>query len=296
MSNTRRAFTLIELLVVIAIIAILAAILFPVFAQAKQAAKKTADLSNLKQLGTALAIYQGDYDDHWPYADSVPAGWVSGTNYGDMYRWSSAQVIGPYEKSVEMLSSPLDAPYTPNPTFSAYFPTPPRKAKPISYIANSFSNDTIGAGSAYFPATVADYRGPIATGSYWARGPLPANAPTEAPVSSTEPTNPSSLIVLAGGSVQEDNFNFCPGSTNTETFSGCFGTGDLVWGWDGANLASGTYFGSANADALKAWRKGGNGSNFSFADTHAKNMAPGSLMTGPFQLNPKYFLVNSTGF
>jgi prepilin-type N-terminal cleavage/methylation domain-containing protein len=59
----RNAFTLIELLVVIAIIAILAAILFPVFAQAKVAAKKTVDLSNLKQLGTAMVMYAGDSDD-----------------------------------------------------------------------------------------------------------------------------------------------------------------------------------------------------------------------------------------
>lgn len=59
----KRAFTLIELLVVIAIIAILAAILFPVFAQAKAAAKSTATLSNIKQLGTAVHIYAADYDD-----------------------------------------------------------------------------------------------------------------------------------------------------------------------------------------------------------------------------------------
>ena len=58
-----RAFTLIELLVVIAIIAILAAILFPVFAQAKVAAKKTQSLSNVKQISTGLMIYSTDYDD-----------------------------------------------------------------------------------------------------------------------------------------------------------------------------------------------------------------------------------------
>jgi prepilin-type N-terminal cleavage/methylation domain-containing protein/prepilin-type processing-associated H-X9-DG protein len=58
----RRGFTLIELLVVIAIIAILAAILFPVFAQAKAAAKKTACLSNERQLGLAAQMYMTDYD------------------------------------------------------------------------------------------------------------------------------------------------------------------------------------------------------------------------------------------
>jgi len=61
-----RAFTLIELLVVIAIIAILAAILFPVFAQAKAAAKKTACLGQSKQLGTALMLYLSDYDSTYP--------------------------------------------------------------------------------------------------------------------------------------------------------------------------------------------------------------------------------------
>jgi prepilin-type N-terminal cleavage/methylation domain-containing protein len=61
----RSAFTLIELLVVIAIIAILAAILFPVFAQAKVAAKKTQDLSNTKQIGLASILYAADYDDQF---------------------------------------------------------------------------------------------------------------------------------------------------------------------------------------------------------------------------------------
>jgi prepilin-type N-terminal cleavage/methylation domain-containing protein len=62
----KRAFTLIELLVVIAIIAILAAILFPVFAQAKLAAKKTAGLNQTKQIGLAVNIYLADYDDVLP--------------------------------------------------------------------------------------------------------------------------------------------------------------------------------------------------------------------------------------
>lgn len=65
----RKAFTLIELLVVIAIIAILAAILFPVFAQAKLAAKKTQTLSNVKQSSLGLLMYSGDSDDQFPMAE-----------------------------------------------------------------------------------------------------------------------------------------------------------------------------------------------------------------------------------
>ena len=77
----RRAFTLIELLVVIAIIAILAAILFPVFAQAKAAGQKTVCLSNLKQQGFAIVMYQGDNEDAFP-SEGTATFW-NGSNY----RW-----------------------------------------------------------------------------------------------------------------------------------------------------------------------------------------------------------------
>jgi len=70
MSHSRRAFTLIELLVVIAIIAILAAILFPVFAQAKEAAKKTSCVSNTKQTALAAMMYANDADDRLPRHDN----------------------------------------------------------------------------------------------------------------------------------------------------------------------------------------------------------------------------------
>jgi prepilin-type N-terminal cleavage/methylation domain-containing protein/prepilin-type processing-associated H-X9-DG protein len=69
----KKAFTLIELLVVIAIIAILAAILFPVFSQAKAAAKQTACLSNTSQIGLATQIYIGDWDSAFPQSKSTDA-------------------------------------------------------------------------------------------------------------------------------------------------------------------------------------------------------------------------------
>jgi len=65
----KRGFTLIELLVVIAIIAILAAILFPVFAQAREAARKTQCLSNQKQIGIGIGMYTSDHDDIYPSTD-----------------------------------------------------------------------------------------------------------------------------------------------------------------------------------------------------------------------------------
>lgn len=82
----RRAFTLIELLVVIAIIAILAAILFPIFARAKEAAKISRGLSQMRQLGIAVMIYAGDEDDYFLPASArnsadplnVPKIWCEG--------------------------------------------------------------------------------------------------------------------------------------------------------------------------------------------------------------------------
>src|SRR6476660_5693806 len=81
----RRGFTLIELLVVIAIIAILAAILFPVFAQAREAARKASCQSNLKQLGAAIMMYAQDYDQKYPHE-----GWNSGDSNVDGYAIPSA--------------------------------------------------------------------------------------------------------------------------------------------------------------------------------------------------------------
>ncbi len=93
--NKQRAFTLIELLVVIAIIAILAAILFPVFAQAKLAAKKTSDLANLKELGTATFLYDGDSDDILPPGNSYAALPYAGD--GTFITWR--ELIFPYIKN-----------------------------------------------------------------------------------------------------------------------------------------------------------------------------------------------------
>lgn len=112
----KRAFTLIELLVVIAIIAILAAILFPVFAQAKEAAKATAVLSNQKQMALAQQMYIGDYDDMLPawFTKLRDARTVAGSyNRDDINSWP--MMFQPYIKNgapdfTKLLSNPTTHP------------------------------------------------------------------------------------------------------------------------------------------------------------------------------------------
>jgi prepilin-type N-terminal cleavage/methylation domain-containing protein len=96
--RTPGGFTLIELLVVIAIIAILAAILFPVFAKAREKARQTSCISNLKQIGLAVMQYIQDYDERYPTVRT----WVNGVNKG--YEWRMS--IQPYIKNVQVLSCP----------------------------------------------------------------------------------------------------------------------------------------------------------------------------------------------
>jgi prepilin-type N-terminal cleavage/methylation domain-containing protein len=100
MQRNHKGFTLIELLVVIAIIAILAAILFPVFAQAKDSAKQTASLSNVKQIMTGMIMYGGDNDDVQPFR------WYhgQGTVAGSFDLWQ--EVVHPYVKSKDIWMAP----------------------------------------------------------------------------------------------------------------------------------------------------------------------------------------------
>jgi len=97
-SQRKTAFTLIELLVVIAIISILAAILFPVFARARENARRASCMSNLKQLGLGMMMYTQDYDEHYPFS-----AWIVG-DY-----WKASDKVGVEQTDSNMPGSHFQA-------------------------------------------------------------------------------------------------------------------------------------------------------------------------------------------
>ena len=141
----RSGFTLIELLVVIAIIAILAAILFPVFAKAREAARKTSCLNNMKQIGTGLMMYAQDYDETMVSGTfgTYPAG-IWGSPQWNTWNWGYAlSLLDPYVKNSNVYTCPSD---TQKATrggiimsygYSEYIYDSGRKYSPLAALANN---------------------------------------------------------------------------------------------------------------------------------------------------------------
>jgi prepilin-type N-terminal cleavage/methylation domain-containing protein/prepilin-type processing-associated H-X9-DG protein len=107
-TNTNRGFTLIELLVTIAIISILASILFPVFARARENARRASCMSNLKQFGLAMMMYVQDYDETYPKAvsDGMGSNPPGGAQNIGGNSWCWQQILYPYHKSLQIFYCP----------------------------------------------------------------------------------------------------------------------------------------------------------------------------------------------
>ena len=128
-STKKRGFTLIELLVVIAIIAILAAILFPVFARARENARRASCSSNLKQIGLGLLQYTQDFDETMP-----------GHNMQNGTLWMD--VIQPYVKSAQLFDCPSN-------TANKYQPTTAGVARPAPGGLGSYGANVTGWNNQY---------------------------------------------------------------------------------------------------------------------------------------------------
>lgn len=147
----KSGFTLIELLVVIAIIAILAAILFPVFAQARESARKTSCLSNAKQLGLGIMMYIQDYDETMVMSANDSAPGVlrdNGTVYRNWNPWTKQ--IQPYVKNVDLLMCPDN---TENSFIVSANPT----ARKEIYSAYGFNYGYLGTFAGFDPSGTGNY-------------------------------------------------------------------------------------------------------------------------------------------
>jgi len=279
-SLRRKAFTLIELLVVIAIIAILAAILFPVFAQAKAAAKKIASVSNIKQLGLGALMYANDNDDvvvpsvQWNTNNGL---YWYGTQCTEFDPWT--YLILPYEKTgqidedPQITQNPSDGYYsqsledTYNPEYNynftqldpwVYAPSNPLAAScGFNYTANGISSTSLGKPSTVVMATAGPTNAEAPWPFWYGPGsPLPWNV--------IEPP-------FCNGSTEEDfdNTSYCMGIGG----NGSWGVGSYIAGVLNNNADAGAFTGYSST-------RTGKQTIVQFCDGHAKAMPPGALAAG----------------
>jgi prepilin-type N-terminal cleavage/methylation domain-containing protein/prepilin-type processing-associated H-X9-DG protein len=142
-NDVRHGFTLIELLIVISIIALLAAILFPVFSRARESARRSSCLSNMKQLGTALLMYTQDYDEAM-CGNASNADEGAGLALGFMdaaagRNWAAS--LMPYVKNLQVFVCPSAVPYSKVGGNSAYFELSTTGAGNTSYAGNYIVED-----------------------------------------------------------------------------------------------------------------------------------------------------------
>jgi prepilin-type N-terminal cleavage/methylation domain-containing protein/prepilin-type processing-associated H-X9-DG protein len=260
--SRQRAFTLIELLVVIAIIAILAAILFPVFARARENARRSSCLSNLKQLGLGIMQYTQDYDE------TFPIGFKAGPE-NDWWEDAWPIHVQPYVKSLQVFSCPSDNKGDVDESW---------QGKAISYA----SNGNYGSDWCCAPDWISGFplQGPmgISGESSWldrGRGALNLSAVTQ----------PSTSILLA----EKNNAEPRGSSPWVSGNSSVFGPNAVIGGnligadWGHHKIPDGT-----RADA--AYPNGPHGGitarhldtgNFLFIDGHAKAMKPVATNPNP---------------
>jgi len=264
----KRAFTLIELLVVIAIIAILAAILFPVFAQAKAAAKGTASISNAKQQALGMIMYAGDSDDVFVLATvwnsgNDPIQFTDGTTVGP-WTW----LVQPYVKNGGIFQDPTNSPT-------------PSLGGNISQTVTQLFVPQYGYNYTYLSPLKQDGSGNLYM----------------TPVSSTAAGDPAGTVMLASKWGYSESltsttgfWSFGPGSPalwTTVEVPDCSNAPDLCaanWGLNDGFVNSTTYEGvttvAAGSETGGVSLHATDAAVVSFVDGHSKKLKPGALAAG----------------
>jgi len=285
------AFTLIELLVVIAIIAILAAILFPVFAQAREEARKTSCLSNTKQLALGCIMYVQDYDE------TLVMGWnwtAPGElrDNGAVYRaWTSwTLAIQPYIKNLQVLNCP-DNPGNgfdlTAPNINAHEEIYSGYGYNYGYLGNFAGTDPSGLGYLWNPITLAGIARPAQEvmitddqGPNWAN-----TAHTEVWY------QPAGNIIEPPDAYLSPSVFFSFGWGNT-------GASDITAAYDYPGYGGVTWRHSGSGFVLNVLPTGG--ANTAFTDGHAKFYRAGGLAVGtnfaPNQPGTSVYVVNQSQY
>ncbi|MEI6499426.1 MAG: DUF1559 domain-containing protein [Armatimonadota bacterium] len=274
MLTRKSGFTLIELLVVIAIIAILAAILFPVFAKAREKARQSACLSNMKQIGLGLMSYTADYDGVYPLAYYYPFGTSGATGYMHI-----SGMLRPYIKSDQLWVCNSDA----NKGLAPTNPGLDIQAPKISYCPNELlmgrpkvnfkvvgDSELDDASSLIAFAELTNYPNAIG-GSSTASG---------AALKTHRPAN-----VLAGSCSNMDGANASPLTQASE--QEC----NDALAWAATLSAPDNSESYSHVRYMQPDRHNG-GENYAFADGHAKWLKLGSVLKNYYFGTKGYSLIN----
>lgn len=270
----KKAFTLIELLVVIAIIAILAAILFPVFAQAKEAAKKTADLSNNKQILLAVQMYMNDFDDIFPMLRNDTARWANPVTGPQVN--SGHIAVNPYVKNKSMWRSPNDTMPRCDASSTGYSSSENHATGgPVSYVFSYYEADTTWRPYAF---------GLSAWTSRSAAGVESGRTLTSK--SGTGIGAPANTIFLMPSYISWSYWTGLMQHRNDQrayAFESSELAGQGINTWPKATGAAGAWCGAQDAMSIGAY---GGITNWGFADGHSKSMKRNQIMDRMWATDP----------
>ena len=261
----KRGFTLIELLVVIAIIAILAAILFPVFQKVRENARRSACLSNMKQISLAITQYTQDYDETFPLAD-----WDSNTvNPNPVYGFNPWNVdIAPYVKSLAVFNCPDDS--------GAGIPLPTGAGGGWAGVGMSYACNALTGW--YYPP----WDGPHLIGMFgYPKAGQAINNHLDGSATLSQLNSPSDDIMLCekhtddlmkanSGAWNSTGWGVCSAINNWEDWN-CQGYGTPA---DARNPGPEDAFNASYVNGSVSHKHTNNVANFAFADGHVKAMKP----------------------